>query len=447
MDPLLTYDELLERLNGAEEVIESLVSPTGKAVVSDSSLHLLRLHQTEEALRIAKAHLEEMLTQRTQELQCANERLLQEISERKEAQQRLASVIDSAMDAIITCDERMMVSIFNSAAEKIFGISTVQAVGSPLGRFIPGPITHTEDGAADLHRQNKSGGRMVSLWGIRANGEDFPIEATISHIEAGGEHLCTMILRDISQRKQTEAALIRSEKLASVGRVAAMIAHEINNPLSAIGNILFVLRDDAMSPIRKQYLALAEMEIQRAAKIAQNTLGFSRQSVHAERFRLSDLVDGVLLLLDRKLKEKSITLKSRCVPDDVEMVAVASEVRQVVWNLLTNAVDAVATQVGCIEVRVSRISSCRPGRETAIRITVADSGVGMDREMLSHLAEPFFTTKSHGTGLGLWVSHEIIRKHLGRLQVRSCTDPSCHGSVFSFLIPTPRSEPRPLNHR
>jgi len=438
----LSYRDLLAQLEDAEELLRSLVAQQTDAVVSEHGVQLVRLHETDQALQRVRAHLEAMLAERTGELKIANEQLLREVAERKHAQQRLSSIIESAMDAIVTVNEQMKVVIFNSAAESIFGYSASEAIGSPLERFIP--ERNCESLQTSLHNFAKASETSHSidprpidpidaLHGLRGNGTSFPIEATISHVETAGEHLYTIIVRDISRRKQTEAALVRSEKLASVGRVAAMIAHEINNPLEAITNLLFILKDDVNSDRGRQYLNLAETEVRRAAQIAQNTLGLSRQSSHAERFRVADLVDGVTLLLAHKLGEKGISLRKQCVPHDLEIAAVESEVKQVLWNLLTNAIDAVPAKTGLITVRVSKTR--KPNAGAGVRITVADNGIGMDRETVHRVLEPFYTTKSNGTGLGMWVSHEIVKKHCGALRVRSSKAPACHGTTFSVLLP------------
>lgn len=443
------YDDLLARLEDAEELLRSLVAQQADAVVSEHGVQLVRLHETDQALQLARTHLEAMLSERTRELKAANEQLLREVADRKHAQQRLFSIIESAMDAIITVNEQMMVVIFNSAAESIFGYAASEAIGSPLERFIP--ERNCESLRTSLHNFAKVGetGHALNphaidprpidpidaLHGLRSNGTSFPIEATISHVETAGEHLYTIIVRDISRRKQTEAALVRSEKLASVGRVAAMIAHEINNPLEAITNLLFILKSDVGSERGRQYLDLAETEVRRAAQIAQNTLGLSRQSSHAERFRVADLVDGVALLLAHKLAEKGISLRKQCIPENLEISAVESEVKQVLWNLLTNAIDAVPAKTGLITVRVSNARTPNARAGAGVRITVADNGIGMDRETVHRVLEPFYTTKSNGTGLGMWVSHEIVKKHCGALQVRSSKTPACHGTTFSVLLP------------
>jgi len=444
MDGQLNYEELLTRLTDAEEIIHALVSEQADAIISPQGVHLLRLHETDEALKLAKSQLEKMLGERTQELASTNQHLQREIADRRQAEQRLSSIIACAMDAVITVDEQMRVLIFNRAAEKTFGYSATQVIGESIDRLFPEryrqshriEIQHSGNRPADPGSLS-----LAVLYGLRHDGTEFPVEATISQVKNGAEKLYTVILRDVSRRKLTEAALIRSEKLASVGRVAAMIAHEINNPLSAITNILFLLRNDDMSPEARQYLALAENEVLRAAQIAENTLGLSRQTAHAQRFQLSEAVDGVLVLLQRKLQEKSITVKKRS--EDFDIVAVPGEIRQVVWNMLTNALDAVPER-GRIEVRVSQCRGLRSGGESAARITVADNGGGISRDALDHILEPFFTTKLNGTGLGLWISYEIVKKHAGSLKVRSSTLAKQNGTVVSVYIPSGLSSSQSL---
>jgi len=432
----LTYDELVARLDDAEQVIRTLVTEQADAVVSEQGVHLLRLHETDQALRVAKSLLEKMLEQRTQELADVNLQLLREVFERKHAERRLASIIEYAMDGVITVDEHRNILIFNAAAEKMFGRSASDVIGKSLDHLFP--ERYRDDNCnliLSFTELGESAARsVVLLVGLRSDDVEFPIEATISHVETAGETLYTIILRDVSRRKQTEDALIRSEKLASVGRVAAMIAHEINNPLSAIHNVLFLLGSESITPTAREYLKVAETEVKRAAQIAQNTLGLSRQSVLPQKFSLCEALDGVLVLLGHRLHAKNVTLTKRC-PGDLEIVAVAGEVRQVLWNMLTNALDAVSYR-GHIEVRVSKCGRLNGRADFGARITVADDGVGITRDALDHILEPFFTTKDNGTGLGLWVSSEIVKKHTGSLKVRSSTHPARHGTIFSVHIPS-----------
>ncbi len=248
------------------------------------------------------------------------------------SEDRLAKIISSAMDAIITLDQNQRIVVFNAAAEKVFCCSKLEALGHSIDHFIPerfrevhrGHIRNFDSTGASSRSMQSPG----TLYGVRANGEEFPLEATISQVTAKDSKLYTVILRDITLRKRTEAALIKSEKLAVLGRLASMIAHEINSPLQAISDLLYLAQSSAMEETPAQYLQLANAELKRAAQIADATLGFSRASGKITKFRPTEALESILTLLDRKLQAKEVVCE-RDYLTDVEICGVESEIRQV----------------------------------------------------------------------------------------------------------------------
>jgi signal transduction histidine kinase len=234
----------------------------------------------------------------------------------------------------------------------------------------------------------------------------------------------------MSERRQAEEALIRSEKLASVGRLAATVAHEINNPLEAATNCLYILKTNAeLGSELKGYLEVAERELQRVAHITKQTLGFYRENSKPTRADIASLVDEVAALYSPKLRAKEIDLRIEHGGGSRLAVVVSGEIRQVISNLLTNAIDA-SSSGGRIIVRTRGVAV---NGLRHVRLTVADSGTGISHRDQEQIFRPFFTTKQAiGTGLGLWVSSEIVAKHKGRIRVRSIEG---RGSVFSVLIP------------
>ncbi len=249
------------------------------------------------------------------------------------------------------------------------------------------------------------------------------------------------IARDISAEKQSEEAVRRSEKLATAGRLAASIAHEINNPLEAVINLLYLARNDSKNAA--QYLTMAEQEVGRVASLAQQTLGFVRDTGAPASVDPAALMDEILQLYSRKLEGKQVHVTRRY--RDVDPIhGYAGELRQLFANLVVNAADAMANQgspnhtspdPASLKVRIAPGRNWSTGREGA-RITVADNGSGIPRENLGRIFEPFFTTKDDtGTGLGLWVSNGIVRKHGGSIRVRSRAHGSATGTVFSVFLP------------
>ena len=232
-----------------------------------------------------------------------------------------------------------------------------------------------------------------------------------------------------------------SQKLVTVGRLAGSIAHEINNPLESVTNLLFLLgTDEGLSERARDYLKLAQRELDRVAQIARQTLNFYRDSPLPVRIQPAELMEEVLVLYARRIAEKRITVL-REFEAERTIQASPGEMRQVFSNLITNAIEATGPG-GKLHLRVRgcRRWGAHPGR--GMRISIADNGSGMSREIRQRLGEPFFTTKGQrGTGLGLWVTQSIVQRHGGTMQVSSSTDPVQHGTVFSIFLPvTPRPQ-------
>lgn len=249
--------------------------------------------------------------------------------------------------------------------------------------------------------------------------------------------LAGVIILDATERKRTEDALRRAEKLAVTGRLAASIAHEINNPLEAVTNLLFLLDNYCqLDEMAKNYVGMAAYEVRRVAEITQQTLRFYRQSTLPGRVRLAELLDSVLSLYQGRLNALNLDAERRYDPA-VELDCFAGEIRQVVANLIGNAIDACSSG-GRIQVRARRSVSWRAPERAGVRFTVADNGSGMEADQREHAFEAFYTTKEEtGTGLGLWISQTIIEKHRGEIRLRSrmAKGGRSHGTVFQFFIP------------
>jgi PAS domain S-box-containing protein len=240
--------------------------------------------------------------------------------------------------------------------------------------------------------------------------------------------------RDITELKRAQSALLQSEKLAAVGRLSASIAHEINNPLEAITNLLYLIdRSDELPESLRNFTKMAQQELARVSQIATQTLRFYRQSTAKNAVRVSELLDQVLKLYQGRLTSAGVGVV-RDYRSAEPLVCFDGELRQVFTNLIGNALDA-SREGGPITLREREATDWRTGRK-GIRITVADRGHGMSQETVARIFEPFFSTKGiTGTGLGLWVSLEIVQKHKGVVKVRSSISPSHHGTVFSVFIP------------
>ena len=238
---------------------------------------------------------------------------------------------------------------------------------------------------------------------------------------------------DIHERKRAEEALLQTEKLAAVGRLASSIAHEINNPLESVTNLLYLAQHSEQLADVQQYLQTAERELRRVSVISNQTLRFHRQSTSPTSVTCEALIETILTIYQARLinarievlKRKRSTSAVRCFE---------GEIRQVLNNLAANAIDAMGAG-GTLLIR-SRDATHWPTGRKGLAITMADTGSGMERAVLRRIFEPFYTTKGiNGTGLGLWISQEIVARHEGVLRARSSRRPGCSGTVFSIFLP------------
>jgi PAS domain S-box-containing protein len=258
--------------------------------------------------------------------------------------------------------------------------------------------------------------------------------ATCYRTEDGTPVRFTGVVLDITERKLAEQALLRTEKLAAVGRLASSIAHEINNPLESITNLLYLARSSEDIGQIRGYLDRADTELRRTSAITSQTLRFHKQSTLPMEVACDELFRHALGFLRSRILNANVTVEERYSARR-PVLCFSGEIRQVLFNLLINAVDAMQPRGGRLLLRG------REGREQAtgrrgIILTVADTGPGMSAGTLSRIFEPFYTTKGDaGTGLGLWISKEILERHRGYLHVRSSQRPDRTGTVFTLFLP------------
>jgi len=237
------------------------------------------------------------------------------------------------------------------------------------------------------------------------------------------------------ERQKAEEALRKSEKLAVTGRLAASISHEINNPLASVTNLLYLISRSSSLEESRQYSEIAARELARVSEIVTQTLRFYRESSKPRAVVVTQIVNSALVLYQARLTAASIVVE-REFEDCRPIVAVGGELRQLILNLIANAVDAIGIG-GKLKIRVADTHQYSNGMRAGIRLTIADSGSGIEAEVRKTLFEPFVTTKPDtGTGLGLWVSSEIVRKHNGTIQVKSRAKGPCRGTVFSIFLPS-----------
>ena len=383
----------------------------------------------------------------------------------RDSQERLLGIISSAMDAIITVDDNQRIIVFNQAAEQIFRCPATDAIGQALDKFIPQKFREAHKAHIRNFGQTGVSSRSMyspgTLMGVRADGEEFPVEATISQVKTGSERLYSVILRDISMRKRTEDELRQAQKMEAVGHLAGGIAHEFNNYLGIIMGYSDLLEQEEVQS-ESLRLGLAEIRgaTQKASSLTRQLLAFSRkQLIEPSVLDLNASVWEAHKLL-RRLIPANIDVIPVLHPDLGKVKADPAQIQQILINLVVNARDAMPhggkITIETAEVVLDEEFASRQFDVLAgdyIMLSISDTGEGIDAETLSHIFEPFFTTKKadKGTGLGLSTTYGIVKQSGGHITVASVRG---KGTTFRIYFPklvetyddgsiAPRSEPMP----
>lgn len=352
-----------------------------------------------------------------------------------DASQRLAAIVESSDDAIIGKDLNGIVTSWNPCAERMFGYTAEEMIGQSIWKIVPLDFAQDEDRIMSAVARGERTEHFEAAR-LRKDGERIEVSLTLSPVfdEHGKIVGVASISRDISQQKRVEKALHTSERLASVGRLAATIAHEINNPLEAVTNLVFLAQNCMRDADGKMFLEQAQQELARVALLTKQTLGFYRENKGARELTLGELVVPLVSVFSARARNKQISIDTD-IRHDPTLLGIPGEIRQLFANLLNNSIDAVSDK-GRIFIRVSNARERDGQQRRGVRLSVCDNGPGIPAEMTKKLFEPFFTTKRDvGTGLGLWVSSNILRKHEGRIRVRSSVQPGRSWTVFSVFLP------------
>ena len=361
------------------------------------------------------------------------------------------AIFNSANFSSIATDAHGVIQIFNVGAERMLGYTAAEV----MNKVTPADLSDRQEVIARaavlslefgtpitpgfealVFKASRGIEDIYELTYCRKDESRFPAVVSVTALRDAQEAIIGYLLigTDNSARKRAEEALLRSEMLANAGRLAASIAHEINNPLEAIMNTLYIVRTSADLPVSaREYLDIADGELMRIAHITRQTLGFYREFSAATSNSASALIGSVINLLQAKIRAKRVAVDQQC-NEQLRVMGIAGELRQVLANLLTNSLDAIG-QSSRIVLRASASIDPKNGKRR-VRLTVADCGHGMEAATTKQVFDPFFTTKgSVGTGLGLWVCRQLVEKNGGSIQVRSNTDGERRGTTFSIVLP------------
>jgi PAS domain S-box-containing protein len=346
-------------------------------------------------------------------------------------------IVEQAAEAIAVCDASGVIVQCNRILNELAGQSALFQNFNDIFSLAFSDERCTVDGSQVFHLADAVRGtvsRGVEVY-LRRNEEEIPLLLSAAPIKLPAGSLgCVITLFNIEERKRAEATLRKSEKLAATGQLAATIAHEINNPLEAVTNLMFLVSmQDGLPAQARLFLEQAEKELARIAHITRQTLAFHRESSEPLPVNMREMVESVVFLYERRFREKGVEFTAD-VRFNGKLYCFENEIRQLLSNLVVNALDA-TPKGGRVVLRVRPAKESR-GRRHGVRLVVADTGKGIRAEHRQRIFSPFFTTKGEkGTGLGLWVSEAIVHKHNGSLRMRSSTRSGESGTVFSLFLP------------
>jgi PAS domain S-box-containing protein len=343
----------------------------------------------------------------------------------------LAAIVASSDDVILSKDLNGIITSWNEAATRVFGYKADEMIGSSILKLIP---EHLHSDEKTILENIRAGRRVEHFETVRLtkSGELIDVSLTVSPVkDAQGRVVgASKILRDISTRKRMERSLLQAEKIAATGRMAATIAHEINNPLEAVMNLLFLLRPKITDEEGIHYLTTAESELSRVSHIAKQTLGFYREHAAASLASPAQIAEHAVTIYEPRCTAAGITIE-KSLTSSRKVVLRRGEMMQVISNLIANAIYAMPGG-GTLSISVSDTTTPTEG----VSLNVADNGEGIAPQILPKVFDAFFTTRATvGTGIGLFVVKNFVEGHGGQITIESHTQPENHGTTVRIFLP------------
>jgi PAS domain S-box-containing protein len=373
------------------------------------------------------------------DLREANEELARNFVKLQQAEEdsrrerdRLDLIIENVGHPIVVCDVSGNFILFNRRAELLFpDYESFSTRGSAAARSNAVKLTSFISGLAS----GSENGRQAEIELVAPDsGKTLPMEITAREVldPTGQVTAVVSILHDLTEireleRRRVEQQLFESEKLAAVGRLAASIAHEVNNPLEAIKNALYLMQTGGEDTKNARFLEIARKETERVSHIIRQMLGFARRPKEVDWVDVNQLLEETFVLLEKKMRQLRIRVTQTLDPSLPQVRARADQLRQVFLNLILNAQQAVQNK-GQITITTSRYEQAL---QPSIVVQISDTGVGIPEDDVTRIFEPFFSTGKKGTGLGLWVTQDIVRQHGGRIEVDSELG---QGTTFSIIL-------------
>jgi PAS domain S-box-containing protein len=409
----------LDRIKGYQSgAVDYISVPVVPELLRAKVSVFAELHRKNRQLERLNSELEQRVAERTEQLRDSEELLRER-----------ADLLELATEAIMVRDMYGVLLFWNSGAEALYGWQRDEILGKPLHHVLK---TRFPRGFSDVENAlAKTGTWDGNLTQSTRDGQEIVV-ACRKALKTGGNAVLE-INRDITAQLKAEDALRKTERLAAMGRVAGIIAHEINNPLESITNTFYLLRDHpSLDEEARYYAKLGEEELARVSHITRQTLGFYRESKDPVEVSVAELLDEILELQSRRMEIKNITLEKQYRSKGT-ILAFPIELRQVFLNLIENAVQAMPDG-GTLRLHI--FESWYRHQRPEVCISICDTGTGIDSEHAKHLFEPFFTTKStKGTGLGLWISKGIVQKYGGAIRFRSSSVTGRNITCFQVMLP------------